>query len=289
MSEPPVRPPIASAPVSVVLIAYEPVSDLPALLNSWKTVLEARGEYEIILLDDRGNLLATPDDLAAQFPALRFIRHELRRGFGASLRAGVEAARHPLLFYTTADGQYLPDDLKKLLEQIDQVDLVTGFRRWQPVPAWLRGLGATWRAFMRVVMGVKEEKRSCWLGWPQEWQRVLARVFFGLRVQDVNCAFRLFRREVLDRIPIQSNGAFAQVEVLAKANFLAWMAEVAVQYSPPSPAGAKYCLTWDRAEIAQTFSNPEFRPPPPPPAPAEPRTEPGTEQVPTSLGDGPRP
>ena len=145
---------------------------------------------------------------------------------------GLEAARHPLFFYTTADRQYHPDDLKVLLAQIDQVDLVSGFRQWQPVPAGLRGIGHVWRAFLRVVMGVKEAKKPCWLGWREERKRLLARLLFGLRVQDVHCAFRLFRREVFDRFPIQSDGAFAEVEVLAKANFLAWMSEEPVRYSP---------------------------------------------------------
>jgi glycosyltransferase involved in cell wall biosynthesis len=283
MSDPPVRPTIAAAPLTVVLIASEPIPDLPALLAAWKAVLDARGsEYEIILVDDSGVPSTPPDTPEGQVPGVRLIRHETQRGFGTSLRAGVESARQPLLFYTTADGQYHPDDLKKLFEQIDQVDRVSGFRCWQSVPAWLRGVGAAWRAFVRVVMGVKEERKSCWLGWPEERQRLLARLLFGLRVQDVNCAFRLFRREVFDRFPIQSDGAFAQVEVLAKANFLAWMGEVAVRYTPPRPAAAMYWLTWDRAEIARVFSHPEFRPATPPPAPAEPQIDPGPEQVPTA-------
>jgi glycosyltransferase involved in cell wall biosynthesis len=278
MSDPPVKSPIAAAPLSVVLTAYESESDLAAIVNDWKAILDGRGgEYEILIVAD-GIIATVPDD-----PCVRVLRLDTRRGFGAALRAGIDAARHPLFFYTTADRQYQPADVKLLLDQIDQVDLVSGHRSWQPVPAWLRVIGLVWRVFLRVVMGVADEKKTCWLGWQEERKRFLVRLLFGLRSLDVNCSFRLFRREVFERFPIQCDGAFAQVEVLAKANFLAWLSEVPVRYTPPSREGARYCLEWDRVEIARVFSHPEFRPPVPPQATHPPSPDSGP--VPEPSGD----
>jgi hypothetical protein len=92
----------------------------------------------------------------------------------------------------------------------------------------------------------------------------MGRWVFGVRVQDPACAFRLYRRAQFERIPIQSDGAFAGVEILAKANFLgALIAEETVAYTPPerpelavdSPAGEK-----TRAAAYRLFKHPDFGP-----------------------------
>src|SRR5439155_13359564 len=90
-------------------------------------------------------------------------------------------------------------------------------------------------------------------------------------VHDVECAFRLFRRSIFARIPIQSSGPFAHVEILAKANFLGcWMAEAPVSYNPSPGPPSSY---W--AEAYHVFCEPDFGPvdpnaPPPAPAPDTP-------------------
>src|SRR5262249_30078436 len=135
------------------------------------------------------------------------------------------------LFYTTCSKEYDPQDLRRLLEKIDQVDLVTGYRVGRPVPVWRRLLDFLWRGFVRVLFGMPLEREDCWpgtRGWRRRW---LARWMFGVRVRDPECAFRLFRRSVFQRIPIQSSGSWAQVEIIAKANFLGcWMAEEPVTW-----------------------------------------------------------
>jgi glycosyltransferase involved in cell wall biosynthesis len=273
MIEPPVKPPIAAAPLSAILIAHEPRPDLEETLSAWKAVLDRRGgEYEILIVDDTGTPPPEAEIAVPEESHWRFLRHEVRRGLGASLRTGIAAARHPLLFYTTADRQYHPDDIQLLLDQIDHVDLVSGFRSWQPLPGSLAALGTVWRVFLRVVVGVKKERKACWLGWREERRQWLARLLFGLHLHDTNCAFRLLRREVLDRFPIQSDGALAQVEILAKANYFAWLSEVPVRYTPAQGEAARYWLEWYWADIWRLLSHPEFRPPveQKPPATTEP-------------------
>jgi hypothetical protein len=95
---------------------------------------------------------------------------------------------------------------------------------------------------VRVIFGIPLQPLPCWLGEHGQLKRWLARWFFGVRVHDVECAFRLTRRSIFERMPIQSNGPFAQLEMLAKANFLGClMAEVAVTYHPvngPAPGSS---------------------------------------------------
>src|SRR5207244_7261644 len=108
-----------------------------------------------------------------------------------------------------------------------------GLRVGRPVPWWRRWAGRLYRGLLRVVCGLTLEPPVAWLGWRAAGRRALARWLFGVRVQDVECAFRLFRRSIFARIPIQSEGAFVQAEILAKANFLScWMTEVPVPHQP---------------------------------------------------------
>jgi hypothetical protein len=287
MIDPPVKPPIAAAPLSAILIAFEARPDLPEILSAWKAVLDRRGvEFELLLVDDTGVPPPPAEAPVLEEPPWRVLRHATRQGLGASLRTGLEAAKHSLIFYSTADRQYQPDDLQLLLDQIDQVDLVTGFRQWQPVPAWLGVAGSIWRMFLLVVMGARGERKLTWLGRGEEWRQWLVRRLFGLPVHDSNCAFRLFRREIFDRFPVQSDGAFAQTEILAKANYFAWLCEVPVRYTPAQGEAARYCLTWDRAEFWRLLARPDFRPPveQKPPATTEPvEAAPPPDGEPTPL------
>jgi hypothetical protein len=152
-----------------------------------------------------------------------------------------------------------------MLEAIDQVHLVAGYRVWRPVPIWARCLHAGWRALVRVLVGIPLEPLHCWLG-REGWRRRLrTRWLHGVRVHDVDCSFRLFRREVFGRIPIQSDSAFANVEVLAKANFLGhWMTQAPVTYCP-SAAGTTVVDAHDparsRLEARLLFRRPDFGPP----------------------------
>jgi glycosyltransferase involved in cell wall biosynthesis len=280
MSDPWQRSPIKTDPLSAVLLARDAGPELEEVVAAWAAHLDAlERPYEILLVNDTGSADVGPrlDDLVKRLPALRVYHHDERRGLGAALRTGVEAARHPLLFYTTCDRQYRPEDLTRLLDAIDRVDLVTGCRDARPAPLWWRGPAAICRVVIRVVFGLSLPPRLCWLGrtgWGRRW---LARWLFGVRVHDPECAFRLFRRSVFRRIPIQLDGDFAQVEILAKANFLGQLLdEVPVVHRPDGglAAGPEEHL-W--REVRRLFTAAEFGPVDLPPEEAPTAPEPGPE------------
>jgi hypothetical protein len=122
-----------------------------------------------------------------------------------------------------------------LLKMIDQVDLVVGYRTGGTPPPWRVLLDMFLAVTSRVLIGVPLGPRVAWLGsegWGRRWT---ARWLFGLRVVDPECPFRLVRREVFERLPIQSGGSFAQVEMLAKANHLSCLfAEEPVAWTAPA-------------------------------------------------------
>jgi hypothetical protein len=267
MADPTQRPAVSSAPISVVLPARDAGADVDEVVQAWIAFLEGLArDYEVILVDDasRDDTWARAETLARRFPRLRPLQNPVRLGLGAALRTGIAAAQHPLLFYTTCDKHYNPDDLRGLLKEIDKLDLVVGYRVGRAVPAWLAWLDLIKRLAVRVFLGMGLERRDCWIGWAGYRRRWAARWLFGLQVRDPECVFCLFRREFSKRIPIQSDGDFAAIEILAKANFLGCLiAEAPVTCLVRRGQG--YPGGWDpvprlRQEIAPLLRRPDFGP-----------------------------
>jgi glycosyltransferase involved in cell wall biosynthesis len=152
--------------------------------------------YEIVVVDDgsRDGTGAIADRLAAAHPdVVRVVHHPTNLGYGSALRTGFRAARHDLIAFTDGDRQFRVADLGRLtarLAEPDTPDAVVGYRIRRADPL-LRTLYA----------------RAYWLA---------NRTFFGLRVRDVDCACKLFRREALRDLRVESGGAFFSAELLIK-------------------------------------------------------------------------
>jgi glycosyltransferase involved in cell wall biosynthesis len=259
------RPAIASAPLSLVLAAHNEGIHFQDVVKEWIAFLDTlKREYEILLVnngssDDTGK---DADALAAQYNKLRVFHHPERRGLGAALRTGIEAAQHPLLAYTTCNKDYLPGELQRFLDSIDKVDLAAGYRIGA-IPGWLVWLDRLYRLVARVMFGMPGEPRDCWPGRRGLLRRFLGRWVFGVRVRDPECAFCLARRHIFARIPIQANSSFALIEILAKANFQGCLlGEVPVTFVP-----GKKKVDADlessrqiRREMINLFRRPDFGP-----------------------------
>jgi len=237
MSDPFERSPIAQAPLSVVLSAYNVEACLENVLSNWAAYLDTLGrDYEVFVLNG-GSLGGTAElsaAIGAKHPRFRLLQHPGPQGIGAALRTGLGATRFPLFCHAECSLSYQPADLGRLLEVIDKVDLVSGYRVWQS----------------------PREPRL----WSQYAYRGLLRFLFGLRLKDVDCAFKLFRRSIFARIPIQSDGPFVHAEILAKANFLGClMTEVPVRYQPNSDRKPPSAAAW-RADASRVFFHPDFGP-----------------------------
>jgi glycosyltransferase involved in cell wall biosynthesis len=162
-----------------------------------RVVLEAElPDFEIVIVDD-ASTDATPalaDAIARDDPRVRVLHNPVNRRLGGALRAGYEAATKDLVFYTDAD---LPIDLRELpravrLLQYQEADVVAGYR------------------FDRTSEGlVRAVYTFCY--------NHLIRTLFGLRIRDVNFAFKLFRRSVLEKFELTSDGSFIDAEFLLRA------------------------------------------------------------------------
>jgi glycosyltransferase involved in cell wall biosynthesis len=153
-------------------------------------------DWEIVIVDDASTdgTAAVADALAREDPRVRVIHNPRNLRLGGALRAGYAAATKDLVFYTDTD---LPVDLEELpravrLLDYQQADVVAAYR------------------FDRTSEGlVRALYTLCY--------NHLIRTLFGLRVRDVNFAFKLFRRSVLEKFTLTSEGSFIDAEFLLRA------------------------------------------------------------------------
>jgi glycosyltransferase involved in cell wall biosynthesis len=204
--------------------AHNEEANLEGLVAEALEALPALAEtFEIIAVDD-GSTDATPliaDELAARHPDLvRVVHHPTNLGYGSALRSGFAAARYDLIAFTDGDRQFRVADLGRLTARLaasDSPDVVVGFRIKRADPL-VRTLYA--RAY-----------------------RLANRVFFGLDVTDVDCACKLFRREGLEGLRVESGGAFFSAELIIKLRAVGrTVVEVGVSHYPRtagSASGAK--------------------------------------------------
>jgi glycosyltransferase involved in cell wall biosynthesis len=268
MPDLPTLPPIADQPISVVLLANNDAAHVEAVIAAWATHLDGmKRDYELILVDDGSadGTAARAEAFREKYPRLQVLKHDAARGVGAALRTAAAAATRPLFFYTLCDPRYRPADLAKMLEAVDPVHVVPAFRAGRPMPLGLKLLGFLGRIACRVVFSASPAAAPGWLGWKAAAGRFLVRVLFALRTRDVICPYRLLRRDILARMPIQSDGPFVHIELLAKANFLGHVLAEEVSLGdkahpvPPAPRDGGPWSLFIR-DGRRVFDRPDFGP-----------------------------
>ncbi len=198
--------------LSVFFPAYNDAPSLPSLLQKTFEVLPAHADdFEVIVVNDgsRDDTAAVLHRLGAQFGTrLRVIEHPANRGYGAALRSGFAAASKDFVFYTDGDSQYDVTELPLLLEKIDPgVGLVNGYKLRRHDPWHRICIGFTYNRF--------------------------ARVLFGIRLRDIDCDFRLIRRELLQTLELESDTGTICVELVRKIELSPWkVVEVGVHHYP---------------------------------------------------------
>jgi len=183
--------------LSLVFPVYDEERTIGQVIESAiETGQELFDDFEVVVVDD-GSRDGTPgiiDRWSQRDSRVRVVRHPRNTGYGAALRSGLRGASGELVFFSDADLQFDLNELGVLLAHSDDFDIVAGYRSPRRDPLPRRLIAKTWGMIVRVL--------------------------FGLRVYDIDCAFKVFRRSILDAIPIHSIGAFVNTEILVRASSL---------------------------------------------------------------------
>lgn len=152
-------------------------------------------EYEIIIVNDgsKDRTKQVAEDLAKKNSKIRVINHPKNLGYGEALKSGFYNARYDTIVYTDGDGQFDFSEVTKFLEKIDSYDLIIGYRVKRQDP------------FFRTIFKI---------GWG-----LSVFTFFRVALKDIDCGFKMVKREVLEKIPhLQSQrGAMINAEISIKA------------------------------------------------------------------------
>ncbi len=209
--------------LTVVLPAYNEEDNIEKSVRDALAVLPKYcNQYCVLVVNDgsRDRTGEIAERLVQENPGhVRVIHHNPNQGYAAALRDGFLASETEYTFYTDSDNQFDYNDLEKLVPLAPDNDLVVGYRIDRQDP-WIR-------LFVS----------RCY--------NILVSSIFGLKVRDIDCAFKLFRRDVFDRIEIKSKGFLVDTEILAKAGRKNMrIAEVGVRHLPRM-AGQSTVTPWD--------------------------------------------
>jgi glycosyltransferase involved in cell wall biosynthesis len=174
--------PARNEEANVIPMAEALLRILPRIARRW----------ELIVVDDgsRDRTGALADELASGRPFVHVVHRPVSRGYGAAVRAGLEAARHEYVFFTDCDRQFDAAQIADLVGALEHADAVVGYRSSRADPLARRLAAAAWNRLVRAL--------------------------FGLPVRDVNCAFKLFRREALADVVLHAEGAVFSTELMAR-------------------------------------------------------------------------
>ena len=180
--------------ISIFFPAYNDAGTIASMVVAARIAArQLTHDFEILVVNDgsRDHTAEVLGELERIIPELRVVHHTKNRGYGGALRTGFSSASKALIFYTDGDAQYDPRELRALMERMDEgVDFVNGYK-----------------------MGRSDPLHRVLIGRIYHWT---VRLAFGLRLRDVDCDFRLFRKSILDRVELTKSSGVICVELMKK-------------------------------------------------------------------------
>jgi glycosyltransferase involved in cell wall biosynthesis len=191
-----VAPPVVRLPgtLSLVLPAHNEETNIRPVVERALAVLpEFTDGFEIIVVDDgsRDRTGAIADALALAERRVKVIHHPRNRGYGGALTSGFQAATGDFIMFMDADRQFDIADIALLAPFVGAFDIVAGFRMERRDPLHRR-------VFAEIF-------------------NVTVRLLFGVHLRDIDCAFKVFRGDLLRSIAVTAPGALINTEIQAKA------------------------------------------------------------------------
>ena len=198
------------AGLSLVLPAHDEEDNIAHVVRDALDVLPSfTDDIEIIVVNDgsRDKTREIVEALTHEHPALRLVNHEVNRGYGAAVTSGIKASTRPFVMFMDADRQFRIEDLADLSPFAGTFDIVAGFRKERHDPLHRR-------LFAEIF-------------------NVTVRVLFGVHLRDIDCAFKVFRGEMVRALDLSAPGALINTEMQAKLRRMgATLQQVGVNHYP---------------------------------------------------------
>ncbi|MCP4256700.1 MAG: glycosyltransferase family 2 protein [Planctomycetes bacterium] len=186
--------PANNVSISVFFPCYNEQDNITGVVEKALAVLEKLGaDFEVIIVDDGSsdNTGKIADELADKKERVKAVHHRTNLGYGAALQSGFKAATKELVFYTDGDGQFDINEMPPLLGMMEQYDIVSCYR------------------LNRQDNIIRKINAWCWTK--------LVCLLFDMKIRDIDCAFKLYKRKIFDNMKLVSTGALIDAEVLARA------------------------------------------------------------------------
>jgi glycosyltransferase involved in cell wall biosynthesis len=180
--------------ISVFFPCYNEQDNVERTVNNALDVLKnLKADFEVIIVNDgsRDATARIADDIAARNDRVKTVHHKTNLGYGAALKSGFKAVTKDLVFYTDGDGQFDISEMPPLIPLMDQYDIVSCYRLDRQ-DSLIRKLN----------------------GWA--WTKLVC-LLFGVKIRDIDCAFKLYKTQIFDNIEMSSDGALIDAEILARA------------------------------------------------------------------------
>jgi glycosyltransferase involved in cell wall biosynthesis len=205
-----VTEPVRLSGVSVFLPCHNEEGNIERVAAALEAELPWIAErHEIVVVDDgsRDRTGEIADRLAAANPLLKVVHHPVNRGYGAAVISGIRACTQPWAVLCDGDGQFEASDIARLAAKVPEYDVVVGRRVRRADPLMRRINGKAWTVLMRLLLGI--------------------------RISDIDCGLKLFRRDLLEGIDLRAKGAMISAELMAQlAGRGARLCEVDVRHLP---------------------------------------------------------
>jgi glycosyltransferase involved in cell wall biosynthesis len=203
--------PVSSLPgLSVFLPSHNEEGNVDRVVRSYLAELpRVTDDYEIIVVNDgsRDRTGEIADQLAREDSHVKVVNHPVNLGYGGAVISGIRAASKPYVLLCDGDGQFDPADIEKMIPYVPEYDVVAGRRAHRADPLVRRVNGKAWTILVRILLNIS--------------------------INDIDCGFKLFKREKLDGMKMRARGAMISTELMARlAGRGAKVTEVDVTHLP---------------------------------------------------------
>ena len=181
------------AGLSIFLPSHNEEANVERVVRGYLAELpKIADEYEVIVVNDgsRDRTGEIAAQLASENPHVKVVNHQVNRGYGDAVISGIRAAVMPYVMLSDGDGQFDPKDIEKLAVFMPEYDVVIGRRVHRADHLVRRINGKSWTLLVRLVLGVT--------------------------ISDLDCGFKMFKREFLDAIELRAHGAMISTELMAR-------------------------------------------------------------------------